>query len=705
MLARIRQWLGGRLSRQLIAALAISVFLIGAPAGLLLYFLSERWAIDDAKRITLSIQESKQREIEAALAMADSSLAKLQGFVATAMTAPASASDEVALSHLVVPFADGSMRSDPKTFDGREHAGIYLDPTTPRTDAVAAFHARLQPIVDLYGAGTVPRFDTLWLLTRWHSMIVLMPRVPTYIWDATPDDNYNETEWIKGADPAANPDRSLYWTKPTYDTVSRSWMVSAVKPLDLNGEWIGTIGHDFFLAGLFDRLSSNPTFAQSEDFLIDAKGDYMLAGDWQKQIESVAFGPADKAEIDRALAPIRQSLGAVSAPVIVSADFRNEPVLAAATKIVGPDWTLIHVVPQRSISGRLSEAFIGSVIVTMIAFLLVAAAIHGLLQRRVIQPLRLLANSVQRFESGENSTRAEICRHDEVGRLAHAFNAMAERIGKSRHQLEKARQELESRNAELQRANRTKSNVLANMSHEFRTPLNAILGFSEILTLQLYGPLGDKRYREYVGHIHHSGKHLLDLINDILDLSKIEADKMDLKVGDYDIRPLIEACLAMVRPAADGRSVVLQTLTAALPVTLNCDRRAFNQMLLNLLSNAIRHTPAGGLVTVSVDPTPTGGLVVTVSDTGSGIPDSMLPLLFSPFGIRAAHIAENEPLQRGGTGLGLSITRGLIRLHDGDVTVATKVGQGTRMGLHFPPQRVKHAGGPEMAPRSTQLAE
>lgn len=689
MLARIRWWLGGRLSRQLIAALAISVFLIGAPAGLLLYFFSERSTLEDAKRIVLGIQESKQHEIEAALAMADPSLSKLQGYIKAALEPAAGHDDQLALKQLVIPFIDGSMRPDPKKFDGRQHAGMYLDPRTPRTDAVAAFHARLQPIIDVYGAGTIPRFDTLWLLTRWHSMIVLMPRVPTYIWDATPDDDYNVTEWITGADPAINPARNLYWTKPAYDPVSRSWMVSAVKPLDVGGEWVGTVGHDFFLAGLFDRLSANASFAGSEDFLVDTNGDYMLAGDWQNQIESAAFAPNDKAEIDKALDPVRRALGEVTTPSIVTTVFRNEPVLAAATRIAGPNWTLIHIVPQSSIAGRISDAFAGSLIVTLIAFLLVAVAIHWLLQQRVIQPMRLLADSVQRFEDGDNTARAEICRNDEIGRLAGAFNTMATRIGKSRHKLEKARQELESRNFELQRANRAKTNALANMSHEFRTPLNAILGFSEILNLQLYGQLGDKRYIEYVGHIHDSGKHLLDLISDILDLSKIEAEKMVLKYDDYDVRPLIDSCIAMVKPAADTQGVKLLAPHHAYPIVLNCDRRAVNQMLLNLLSNAIRHTPAGGQVTVTAEFSAGDGLDVAIADNGGGIPDRLIPLLFSPFGIKSAHIADTGPQGRSGTGLGLSITRGLVRLHGGDVSVDTKVGKGTRMTLHFPADRLR----------------
>lgn len=689
MRARLKRWLGGRLSRQLMAALAISVFLVGAPAGLLLYYFSERWAIDDAKRIILSIQENKLREIEAALAQADPSLSKLTGFVTAAMQPATNAADLAAFDRLVVPFEDGSLRSNPESFDARRHAGVYIDPETPRTDESKTFHARLAPIIDLYGAGAVPRFDTLWLLTRWHSMIVLMPRVPSYIWNATPADDYSITEWITGGDPATNPSRSLYWTKPTYDPVSRSWMVSAVKPLDLNGAWVGTIGHDFFLAGLFDRLARDPTFAGTQDFLLDAKGDYMIAGQWQSEIESAAYVAGDKAKIDTALAPVFKDLGPLGAPTITTTQFLGQPYLVAASMVKGPNWQLIHLVPVKSVAGRISEAFAGSVVVTLIAFLLVAGAIQGLLQQRVIRPLRMLAESVQRFENGENNSRAEIRGHDEIGRLAAAFNSMAERIGKSRRKLEKARLELERRNFELQHANRTKSNFLANMSHELRTPLNAILGFSEILDLKLYGPLGDARYGEYVGHINKSGKHLLDLINDILDLSKIEAEKVDLNFEVHDIRPLIDGCLTMVKPSADEHALILKAPAGGGPILLNCDKRAFNQMLLNLLSNAIRHTSNGGAVAVSIEPATNGDLVVSVRDSGSGIPGKVLPHLFSPFGVRAAHIAESGHGGRAGTGLGLSITRGLIRQHNGDITVETKLGVGTCMSLVFPADRVK----------------
>ena len=462
-------------------------------------------------------------------------------------------------------------------------------------------------------------------------------------------------------------------------------MVSAVRPLDLNGDWIGTIGHDYFLSGLFARLTDD-VYRDTQNFLIDRHGNYILAGQWQNKIEDDNYRAADKAEIDAAMAPVLDALGKQPAGEILQTEFLGQQFLVAANDIAGPNWRLIRLVPVASVSGSILNAFTNSVIITLIAFIIVALTIHALLERRVIRPLRTLAASVQRFESGEFDSRAVVHSRDEIGRLGAAFNSMAARVGVSQRKVEATQIELQNRNIELQRANRVKSNFLANMSHELRTPLNAILGFSEVLNLQLYGMLGDKRYLEYVGHINRSGKHLLELISDVLDLSKIEAEKMELTFAFVDIRPLIEDSLNMVRPGANERGLTLLPPPEGLPIMLNCDRRAFSQMVINLLSNAVRHTPAGGTVGVTIEDREDGDLVVAVRDTGSGIPAQFLPHLFSPFGVRSAQVSGAST---GGTGLGLSITQGLIRLHGGEIWVETEVGKGTCMRLAFPAIRAK----------------
>ncbi|MBL8709309.1 MAG: sensor histidine kinase [Rhodospirillaceae bacterium] len=685
MRAKLKRWLGGRLSRQFMMALTVSVILVGAPAGLLLFHFSERWAIEDASRITRFMQDAKVQQIESDLQDAERSLGRLERFIQAEMLTPAGATDDSTFAARFVTYPDGAYRSDPKRFDGRTHAGAYIEPGAASSPFRRALHARITRLLDVYGAARPPHFDSLWLLTRWQSAIMLMPRVPAFIYNANAQFDISASPSIRGADPARNPTRALFWTRPVFDPISRSWMISAVKPLDLEGTWVGSIGHDFLLAGLFERISEDSSFDQAQNFLIDAHGEYMLAGAWQHRIESADFSAADKRDIDLALASVRADLARAGTDRVVTTSFLDTPHIAAVSTINGPNWQLLHLVPIKSVEGRLSQAFLGSAVVTLLAFMLVALAIHALLQQRVITPLHALAGSVQRFESGELDSRAEVRTRDEIGRLATAFNSMVARISLSQRKLEATQVELQNRNIELQRANRVKSNFLANMSHELRTPLNAILGFSEVLDLELYGPVGDRRYLEYVGHIHRSGQHLLELINDVLDLSKIEAEKMDLQFSLQDIRPLIEDCLTMVRPSADEHQLTLLAPSPGPAVLLNCDRRAFNQMLINLLSNAVRHTPAGGTVAVLIESRPDGALVVGVQDEGSGIPDKLLPHLFSPFGVRSAHISGASG--RGGTGLGLSITQGLIRLHGGEILVETAIGVGTTMRLAFPATR------------------
>ena len=341
------------------AALTISVFLMGVPSALLLYHLSEDWAAEDAKSAIRAIQDSKTREIEANLAQAGLSLDKLQAFIAMQMAEPPSLEDETKFALRFMTFPDGSIRTDPKHFDGRVQAGTYIDPTTPNNPYTRAFHARLTPMIELYGAAQLARFDTLWLLTRWRSMMVLMPRIPSYVFDTTPKDDYNFTGWMKGGDPAVNPKRQMYWTDPTYDRVSRSWMVSAVRPLDLDGNWIGTIGHDFFLDGLFERLNDR-VYPEAQNFLIDRDGEYILAGPWQGIIQDATYSDAQQAEIDTAMAPVLAALGKAPKDEILQVDFLGQPYLVAANHIAGPEWRLIRLVPVSSVGGSISSAFTGS---------------------------------------------------------------------------------------------------------------------------------------------------------------------------------------------------------------------------------------------------------------------------------------------------------------------------------------------------------
>ncbi len=226
-------------------------------------------------------------------------------------------------------------------------------------------------------------------------------------------------------------------------------------------------------------------------------------------------------------------------------------------------------------------------------------------------------------------------------------------------------------------ASKAKSEFLANMSHELRTPLNAIIGFSEMMQREMFGPLGDRRYKEYSGDILSSGQHLLALINDILDMSKIEAGKMNIRPEPLDLLELTEDTVRLVRTRADSGGL---TIGIEIPPTLpevEADYRALKQILLNLLSNAVKFTPRGGRVTVSATEGADGRMRVSVKDTGIGIAEADLARLARPF----EQIESQHAKTQQGTGLGLALTKSLVERHGGRLEMQSQPGAGTTVSF------------------------
>jgi two-component system cell cycle sensor histidine kinase PleC len=230
-----------------------------------------------------------------------------------------------------------------------------------------------------------------------------------------------------------------------------------------------------------------------------------------------------------------------------------------------------------------------------------------------------------------------------------------------------------------------KSRFLANMSHELRTPLNCILGFTEMMQKGLFGEIGNKRYADYIDTIRHSGEHLLILINNLLDLSKIEAGHEEVDEDIVDILELLQATAQAEEPTAREHGVALACTVAQHPRLLRADRVKLEQIVLNLLSNAIKFTPEGGKVTLHGKLTASGGYEITVVDTGCGMDQEDIPQAMGSF----AQI--RNPYQRKqdrGTGLGLPIARGLAELHGGSLEITSRRGFGTQVTVLLPDARV-----------------
>lgn len=257
------------------------------------------------------------------------------------------------------------------------------------------------------------------------------------------------------------------------------------------------------------------------------------------------------------------------------------------------------------------------------------------------------------------------------------------------HALEEAKHHSDEARRRAEDLNLTKSRFLATVSHELRTPLNAILGFSEVMKDELLGQHQVPTYRDYANDIHRSGQLLLSIIDEVLDLSKIEAGRYDLHESLIDLEATVSDCAHLLQMRAHQRDLsILLQISLSLP-PIYADERAVRQIMLNLLSNAIKFTPSGGDILVQVGQTEAGGHYVSVSDTGHGIPANEIPLILESFGRGSLAIKAAEQ----GSGLGLPIVRGLIDLHQGEFAIHSREGEGTRVIVTFPPERVgrRHA--------------
>lgn len=254
-------------------------------------------------------------------------------------------------------------------------------------------------------------------------------------------------------------------------------------------------------------------------------------------------------------------------------------------------------------------------------------------------------------------------------------------------ELETAKSLSDEARLRAEEANLAKSRFLASMSHELRTPLNAILGFSEVMANEVLGPMGNPTYKDYAADIHDSGNHLLGVINEILDLSRIEAGKREIREEALRIAEIVEDCCRLVDMRARSKGIhVTQEFGDNLPM-LWADEKSLRQVTLNLLSNAIKFTPTGGEILVRVGWTRNGGQYVSVKDNGPGIPEDEIPVVLSAFGQGSIAIKSAEE----GTGLGLPIVQALVAMHGGMFQLKSKLRQGTEAIVIFPEARVLHA--------------
>jgi signal transduction histidine kinase len=309
---------------------------------------------------------------------------------------------------------------------------------------------------------------------------------------------------------------------------------------------------------------------------------------------------------------------------------------------------------------RSRQVVVGFAVGAIVLALLLGYAISWSL----IAPVQRMDARMKEIAAGDFAGRVAIPNRDELGALAANLNRMSDELGRLYRQIEAASQH--------------KSEFLANMSHELRTPLNAIIGFSEVLLDRMFGELNPKQ-EEYLQDILTSGRHLLSLINDILDLSKVEAGRMELESSAFDLPAALEGCLALVRERALRHGIALKLEFDERLGQLVADERKVRQVVLNLLSNAVKFTPEGGTITLH-GARADGAVQISVSDTGIGIAHDEQEAIFEEF----RQVGSDQARKSEGTGLGLALARKFVELHGGRIWVASEPGKGSTFSFTIP---------------------
>jgi len=380
------------------------------------------------------------------------------------------------------------------------------------------------------------------------------------------------------------------------------------------------------------------------------------------------------------LPQVTRALASSQSGSTVGRNLRGQKVLSTWAT-VGPVGWRVFVEQPESAAFAPVRGKIWRTALLLAAFLAVGVGLSVMLARRLVRPVKQIRATAARIGAGAYDERIELHRRDELGGLADELNGMAaslqasvqsleRRVEERTQELQRALAELSRKGRQLEVASEHKSHFLANMSHELRTPLNAIIGFSQVLRQRLFGPINEKQ-EEYLDDILSSGHHLLSLINDVLDLSKVEAGQVELEVASFSLREALERGVVMVREPATKHGVRLSLELAPGIDLIEGDERRLRQVVFNLLSNAVKFTPEGGQVVVATA-SRDHEVLISVTDTGPGIPLDDHERIFEEFQQTDVGVQQRE-----GTGLGLALSKRLVELHGGRIWVESEPGQGS----------------------------
>jgi PAS domain S-box-containing protein len=350
--------------------------------------------------------------------------------LAKRLATPSNVSEIAAFDQQIQKDPDGAWRNRRESFDGRFEAGVFLPPDAPMDNAQKLLHYRSKRVLDVFGGSVVSPFTNVWLLTRGKTEIIQDHGVPDFALMMAADTDYTNTDWVTLGDPAKNPERGLRWTPPLFDPVPKSWMISAVMPVDVKGRWLGTVGHDIYLNNVFPMLfQENERYKGEVHLLLDARGNFIQAGPWQKELEAQPESFHPNLNSEPSLARLLDSkLEDKPKAFDEEVTFMGKRYLAVGMTMQPVAWRHFRLIPINEILAPMQRLILLLVGIVIGIGILIGYFIEVAVKRSIVDRLRSLAESVRKYGAGDLSARSNLTGNDEIAKTSYEFNAMAGHI-------------------------------------------------------------------------------------------------------------------------------------------------------------------------------------------------------------------------------------------------------------------------------------
>ncbi|MBL1210519.1 response regulator [Geminocystis sp. GBBB08] len=594
---------------------------------------------------------------------------------------------------------DGTYRNINK-LESKYLPGVFLGKNVEINPEMKNRVATFFDIVKFYGLAWRENFVNTYIQIPENGIVIYMSNYP-WTEEAEAEKIVTTDESFQITTKENNPSRETGWTGIYYDATQDNWMVSSVTPIDdANGKHIGTIGHDILISELQER-TLNSRLEGTKNIIFDKKGRFIVHPDLMEKIKKTDGQITINQMIENSddnydwsfYFDLMKSIdidGKRGEPVVLHNEKNQEYYIVS--QIDNADWYWVTIISESWLHSRVFVVAKILIIVGFLSLITVILIIYSLIKNDIEKPLQELMSATHNLSQGNLDFQMVVTRKDELGYLAFLFNQMAQKLQESFDFLAKTNEELEDRvkrrTYELQEAkemaeeaNQAKSSFLANMSHELRTPLNAIIGYGELLEEEAED-MGEEEFVEDLQKIQSAGKHLLGLINDILDISKIEAGKMEIYLEEFEISKVVQEITSTIQPLMEKNHNRFEVNYPDDLGSMIADITKIRQNMFNLLSNASKFTH-NGLISLNISryvKEDQDWILFEVKDTGIGMNPQQQAKLFNAFSQADASTTRKY----GGTGLGLTITKKFSEMMGGYILLDSEEGKGTTFSLHLP---------------------